>query len=196
MPRTDGKFTFLGYSLGDMRKGAEITIMAFKKAFANDPRFQLWIKSNGRGWIEGNRDPQIKVISEQLSERDWYNLLASADCFVFPSRGEGFGLPPREATLARTPTIATRWLGMHDVDQWGFPINVLELRPAPFEGGANHKDAAWGEPSEEHLIAQMRHVVDHYDEALAKAEAGRHYLQQVTWAKCAAEILQLVAKHG
>jgi glycosyltransferase involved in cell wall biosynthesis len=38
-------------------------------------------------------------------------LYAACDCFVLPSRGEGFGLPYMEASLCGLPIIATNYSG-------------------------------------------------------------------------------------
>jgi glycosyltransferase involved in cell wall biosynthesis len=42
-------------------------------------------------------------------------LYRGADCFVFPSRGEGFGLPPLEAMACGTPVVASRAASIPEV---------------------------------------------------------------------------------
>ena len=41
-------------------------------------------------------------------------LYGLADCYVHPSRGEGFGLPVAEAMLAGVPVISVAWSGLAD----------------------------------------------------------------------------------
>lgn len=171
-------FTFLTYSLGDMRKGAELAILAFKRLFGGKERFRLAVKCRDEEtWLSGCRDEQIDLVLGPTSEEDWLALLSRAQAFVFPSRGEGYGMPPREAALTGLPTLATQWLGMWDVPNWGLPILVRDLRPCTFgEWEANAEGAEWSEPDTTSLDRQMAWMVDHYAEALDVAEAGRGYL--------------------
>ena len=185
MKRDPGEpFTFLTYSLGDQRKGAELTIMTFLQTFGGDDRFRLVVKARDgwtNSWLAGLDEPQIEVVGGVQTNAAWADLLGSADCFVFPSKGEGFGMPPREATLAGTPTIATAWLGMADVGQWGIPLAVGRMQRCTFDRyGANADGAMWAFPDVDDLKAKMAWVVDHYDEALTIARHGREWL----WMTC------------
>lgn len=51
--------------------------------------------------------PNVKVVSGELPHHSIYDLLCEVDCFVFPSRGEGFSLPPLEAMATGLPVIVT-----------------------------------------------------------------------------------------
>lgn len=195
-PGWDGKsrFEWLTYSYGDMRKGSELAIMAFKKLFDGDKNHHLTIKARdgqGHTWLDGLRDEQITVIWGQQSEHEWMQLLAKSHAFIFPSRAEGFGMPPREATLLGIPTIATQWMGLADVPKWGYPINVLEMRPTQYSfEAANATDSLWAEPDSEHLSDQMMAIYQDYDAARKKAIQGRwHILQMNNWASVANQIV-------
>ncbi len=171
-------FTFLTYTYGDMRKGAELALLAFNRLFGGSKGFRLILKNRGNGyWTRGLVHDQVDVIDEKLPEAEWQALLARVHCIVFPSRGEGFGLPPREATLSGMPAIATNWLGMYDVEFWGYPLRFKELRPARFdEWDANEEGSLWAEPDFHVMMELMLHVYNNYDEALKVAESGREYL--------------------
>jgi hypothetical protein len=191
-PGGEGPFIFLTYSYGDMRKGAHKAIQAFKAAFGDQPGFELWIKTRRQdaNWLAGCHDRQVKVLPGDYTERQWLELLQRADCFVFPSYGEGFGLPPREATLAGTPAIATEWLGLWDVARWGLPLRVARLLPSQFDvWGANAEGSRWAEPDVEHLRELMEWVVNQPDRARRIAQAGRDYLlEHFTWEKTAERV--------
>ncbi len=179
-PGARDRFTFLTYSLGDMRKGAELAIFAFKRVFGGDSRYRLVVKCRDEAtWVSGCRDEQIDLVLGKTSEQEWLSLLARAQAFVFPSRGEGYGMPPREAALSGLPTIATEWLGMFDVREWGLPVAVRELRPCTFgEWEANEEGGLWAEPDTESLDRQMALVADYYDLGLAVADGARDYLSR------------------
>lgn len=194
---SDHPFTFLTYSLGEMRKGADVALLAFKRAFGGRSEYKLQIKTRRRAgtWLAGVDDNQIEVVEGDLSDQEWYRLLAQADCFVFPSRGEGYGLPPREAVLAGTPTIATAWLGLWDVAQWGLPIQIAEMRPAMFEVvGANAADSQWAEPDIDHLIVQMHRAAKGDHRSLV--ERGQRYLRNhADWANTAKQVAEVLENY-
>ncbi len=193
-----GDFVYLTYSYGDLRKGAHLVIQAFKMLFGNraNPGVQLWIKARDAEdtWLAGCVDRRIHVFDGEISEDEWAYLLRKADCFVFPSFGEGFGLPPREATLMGTPTIATGWLGLSDIHQWGLSVRVKRLTPAYFdEWGANGRGARWAEPDVVHLASQMRWVMSNPAPAQAIAGRGRDYLSRYfSWARTAERICRVI----
>jgi glycosyltransferase involved in cell wall biosynthesis len=59
-------------------------------------------------------------------------LYAAVDCFVLPTRGEGWGLPIFEAMAMGLPVIATNWSGQVDFmnENNAFPIRVDKLVPS------------------------------------------------------------------
>lgn len=198
---TDRPFTFLTYSYGDNRKGAELAIFAFNKLFKGNDQYQLIIKARENHvaqWLQQILTPQIKLVGGRISNAHWLHLLETADCFVFPSRAEGYGLPPREAVLSECPTIATRWLGMWDVDNWGYGIDVEALTPAHYYQVVNNaKDAQWAQPLQASLEQQMLTVAENYDSALEKARQGREYLlAHHTWVGAANAIKHLLERYG
>lgn len=201
LPRGE-TFNFLAYSYGGARKGGDIAIKAFLNGFEGDFRYRLIIKAREgyeKSWLARSMDhPQIDVIGGRQSEAEWRALQRRAHCFLFPSRGEGWGLPPRELTMAGVPTIATQWLGMWDVDQWGIPLRYTRMTLCEFDDyQANAKDANWTEPDPEHLTEQMHWVVNNYLAALKIAYDGRHYLlNNFGWLQIGGQIKQLLEKHG
>lgn len=184
-------FTWLTYSLGDTRKGAELAMMAFNRLFRGNMKYKLIIKCRDNpNWLTGLNDPQMTIVRGETDDEGWHQLLAVSNAFMFPSRGEGFGLPPREAVLSGLPTIATQWLGMWDVERWGYPLRVAEMRPSAFDNwDANEEGGLWAEPDIDDLDRQMKAIINNYRDALWIASEGRNYLlANFTWAHVAEKI--------
>lgn len=194
----DSPFTFLTYSYSDTRKGADIVVKAFQELYRDNPDFRLIIKArDGYGittWLSQLHQPNIELVIGQQAESDWQKLLHKSHCFVFASRAEGWGMPPRETTLLGIPTIATQWLGLWDIDQWGIALPVKSLSPANFRFNPfNAEDAQWAEPDEDVLAEKMRWVVANYAAAKQLALHGRGYLlANFTWAKVGQQLKKLV----
>ena len=53
----------------------------------------------------------VRILGDDLSLEELRSLYAAADCFVLPSRGEGWGRPHVEAMSMGLPVIATNWSG-------------------------------------------------------------------------------------
>lgn len=93
---------------------------------------------------------RVKLLG-YVSEKDLHSLYQHADCFVYPSLYEGFGLPLLEAMAAGTPVIAAdasclpeimpdrRWLvDPHDVAAIAAKMEeVIQLSPAQRAGLVN-----------------------------------------------------------
>lgn len=185
-------FTFLFYALGDTRKGIDLSLFAFDRLFKGDMRYRAIVKcrDNPR-YLTGLKSEQVTLLTGQ--EESWWQLMARCHAFVFPSRGEGFGFPPREAVLSGLPTIATQWLGMWDVTQWGIPLRVKELQPSEiYYDDANEARALWAEPDADDLDVKMQRVVDDYPLLLKEINQWREYLLHYRWENTCQQIWECV----
>lgn len=196
-PVYPAEFRVLTISLGDMRKGAHLSIMAFKRVFHRERNAKLIIKARDNAdasWLAGCVDEQITVVGGVTSEADWHALLASCHCMIFPSYGEGFGLPPREAVLSGMPVIASSWLGLWDSNEWGYPLAVKRMLPAAFDfWEANAEGSRWAEPDENMIDTYLRHIHANYGHALRRAKRGRSYLlENFRWTQTARKVLEVI----
>ena len=106
-------FTFVSFGTLTGRKAPLETLVAFQKAFpkANYPNvhFEFKTRLGYFGWAENMLpdidDSRVKIISENWYTEQMISWLHHADAMVFASKGEGFGMPPREAIATGLPTI-------------------------------------------------------------------------------------------
>ncbi len=212
-------FNFLSVFQWTQRKGPDILLKAFIQEFQEDEDVALILRCYGRSgpdsdllpellyYIERElhvpleKTPPILLIPGLIPNRDLPRLYTSADCFVLPSRGEGWGRPYVEALCSEMPVIATRWSGQLDFlnDANSYLIDC-KLAPTPrdtdVEIFAGHQ---WAEPDVDHLRSLMRHVFTHREEAKEKARIGRaarwwrRYDRNVIMARWIAEIGRLLS---
>ena len=111
-------FTFLHYEAFQDRKGWQDLLDAWLLSGLAEEEFdaKLILKTvrSFKEVYEVLQDRKIdlfyntEVICGKLPHESLPHLLNSADCFVFPSRGEGFSLPPLEAMACGTPLIVSK----------------------------------------------------------------------------------------
>ncbi|MGG1071854.1 glycosyltransferase family 1 protein [Priestia megaterium] len=95
-------------------KNLKVLVNAFKNIHSQLPH-DLVIVGKKEGFI--TNDEEINVLAGEIanrikftgyiSEEDLKSYVANADCLVFPSLYEGFGLPPLEAMAIGCPTIVS-----------------------------------------------------------------------------------------
>ncbi len=189
-------YTFL--CLGDRgeRKGMMQVYTAFHRVFSPDDNVQLLIKARP------HMMPTMNETHNAQRVRFWVDnvermatVYEQADCFVFPSYAEGYGMPAREAAAMGLPVIASRHSGLADhLDCWALPLEKFTERPArSLTSLTLPVDSMWWMPDVDEIGAQMRWCFEHRDEARAKGQAAAKWLREnQTWEKSAQAFIDLM----
>lgn len=148
-------------------------------------------------WSQPMRgDPNVRILRGEWSKRNLMKLYAAADCFVWPSLGEGWGYPPREAAATGLPVITCAHTGMDDAGDWAYTIPFEEGRiPALFRhwGG---RCGTFPLPDVDALAERMRWVYDNREEAAAFGLAASGTVTRRTTADAAADIIRELEEVG
>ena len=158
-PRPENRvFRFLHYNAFDFRKGFDIVVDAFTQEFHPEE----WVKLTVKG-IGGNNYPymnlNIESIIEDYTPEQLVDLLASHDCFVFPSRGEGFGMTPLEAMNVGLPVIIPNAHGIAEYfdERYCYEIGCDMSKAVYYRKDYDQNDLGlWYEPRVLSLRRQMR----------------------------------------
>jgi len=128
------------------------------------------------------------VREEEIPEYQLPSLYTMSDCLVFPTRGEGWGLPLFEALACGIPVITTGYGAPSEVlrDKKGEPLpgvhflnytEVLASDPYVYMEGKK-----WAEPNLAQLASEMRYQFEHRPEEKAKAmETSKIIRQKFSW---------------
>jgi glycosyltransferase involved in cell wall biosynthesis len=161
----------------DVRKNVSLVLDALERLKARGRPVALVMAGQrwfGSGSVESrvarmrSEGHDIRALGYQ-SEAVFYELMRRATVFAFPSRYEGFGLPPLEAMRLGTPAIVSTTGATPEVCGEGAPA----VRPDDAEGLAEAMDRLMGSDAERRRWA----------------EAGRAQAARFTWARCAEETL-------
>lgn len=198
---TEKKFVFLSAFEWSMRKGWDALLRAYAEEFRRDESVCLVLSCHrGEGinpeqraldlsqeidrflkdevGIPRAQAPEILLLEERIPDDRWADLFASANAFVLPTRGEGWGVPFTEAAISGLPILATAWgaqLEYLDAEN-SYLVDIEGLR----EVGADQlRDSRlfaghrWAQPSCVSLRRQLRRVFECREEAKRKGETAR-----------------------
>lgn len=209
-------FIFLSIFKWEHRKGWDILLTAYLQEFSSSDNVALYLLTNPyhsdrdfataiTAFISSRsiREPptgyaKVFLMDEHVQQAQLPALYKAADCFVLPSRGEGWGRPHVEAMAMALPVIATNWSGMTEYmgEENSYPLRVermVAVAEGPFQG------QLWAEPSGSHLRALMRHVVENREEAREKGQVARadmveKYGMEVVARRVVAQLARIQAK--
>ncbi|PDV99846.1 glycosyltransferase [Candidatus Chloroploca asiatica] len=182
------------------RKGWDLLLSAYRAAFRPDDPVLLLLKLDCRtpatnplrelhAALPAPAPPVGILYNRAMTVPQLVELYQSADCFVLPSRGEGWCMPALEAMACGVPAIVTDWSGSTAflTETCGYPLAVRRLVPAdPHE--PLYRGAQWAEPDHDHLVALLRHVHTHREEARARGSAAASEAQRWSWDAAAKRI--------
>ena len=196
-PRSDRQFRCLILGALTGRKNPLGAIEIFRQASQGDPSWRLTIKSRNADGIDEVRkvagnDHRINVIVEDSAPEHVLDYYHSHDCLLWPSKGEGVGLPPLEALSCGLEVVCAYNSGMMDFisDEWAWPIETERTEAAGWPGNLNGFSreyiqefgdvGEWFVPSQSSAIEQLSaaHAAwknDNGKGRLAAAEVRRHH---------------------
>ncbi len=161
-------FRFLHVSSCFPRKGADIMLRAYGRAFRASDDVTLIVKTFDNPhndiyrWLDDARRedpdfPHVEIIVDDLADAELKALYEQSHALVAPSRAEGFGLPMAEAMLSGLAVITTGWSGQTDFctpdTAW-----LIDYRLAWARTHLGLSSSVWAEPDEIHLSWLMKEV--------------------------------------
>ncbi len=182
-PKDDSVFTFLHYNAFNTRKGWDLVFKAFTEEFGDDPSVRLVMKTISdviKVPIPKSQYPNIDVIRNQSSLAELRKLICASDAFVFPSRGEGFGLTPLEALACGVPGIIPNGSGMSEYFDNRYFLGVKHYPIPPMYENRRFNQLNVGQMIEcdiDDLRKQMRYAYENRDKMKAMGKAGAEWVK-------------------
>tara|TARA_R110002167_G_scaffold190962_1_gene393234 strand:- start:1183 stop:2265 length:1083 start_codon:yes stop_codon:yes gene_type:complete len=205
-PRNDDKTIFFNCGKWEVRKGHDVLIECFNKAFEPQDNVELWMMCDNpfigkmnQQWQDLYKNSKlghkIKFIPRQNTHEDVYNIMRRADCGVFPARAEGWNLELLEMMACGKRVIATNYSAHTEFCSPvnSYPINMHKREKAydggVFFDGSKGEWASFGQGEKDTLTEYMR--LNHF-----KLPAGQHpntsgveTANKFTWKNSAKEMI-------
>lgn len=188
---------FLAIGLFNARKGYTTLCKAFYLAFNDDPNYQLTFKNRGGDIPEiKNFDaPTITWLREDFTDAEMNEFYGKFDYMVFPSHGEGFGLPPREFAATGGISLVSNYSGLKDdLDVWGQAIPVTETEPgwsasvSPELNGVGE----WAHIDEDVLAERLKYIVENRAKLLKQSSlVSRNTRALYSWDDFTTKVLEI-----
>lgn len=128
----------------EIRKGHDILVEIFNKAFEKNDNVELWLMCDNpflsedetkywhKLYYESKLGSKIKIIPRLNTQKEVYKIMQQIDCGIFPSRAEGWNLEALELMSCGKQLIITNYSAhtqFCNIDN-SFLVNISELELA------------------------------------------------------------------
>tara|TARA_R100000005_G_scaffold94379_2_gene72143 strand:+ start:1721 stop:2785 length:1065 start_codon:yes stop_codon:yes gene_type:complete len=198
------KTIFFNCGKWEVRKGHDVIVEAFNRAFSADDDVELWMmcenpfysEEEEKKWVDLYKTSvlgdKIKLIGRVESHQEVYNIMAKSDCGVFPARAEGWNLELLEMMSCNKPVIATNYSAHTEFcdDKNCMLVDIKDMEMA-YDGkwfdGKTGKWASLDEPQINQLAGYMSKV--HTDQ-IKDNPNGVNTAKKFTWEYSACKIIE------
>ena len=214
--KSDGLYYFGMHGTLTYRKGTDLLVKAFIHGLPKEqyPDARLYIKTLPVGGIgvqwfatgdEIRQDGRIEMCYESFSPQQLMDdFFAKIDCYVFPTRGEGWGYPPLEALATGLPVICTKYSGCADfmTEKTGYPIGYKDILvpngPGSFGGYPPElavEGQTWADPDYDQLVERMRYCYNNREKAAQHGRDGAEIVKKkFDYKVCAQKLVDYLDK--
>lgn len=208
-PQSTRKETvFFNCGKWEIRKGHDIILECFEKAFSLKDNVELWMMchnpfhfAKGEEWESkyqrSKMTDKIRLIPRMPDQKSVYHIMKQVDCGVFPARAEGWNLELLELMSIGKQVITTNYSGHTEFcnKNNSMLIDVNELEPA-IDGVWFNGQGNWAKITNAHkdlIIDYMRKIhQDKLSGSLKQNIEGINTGKTFTWSNTANKIVEKI----
>ena len=182
--KSDGPFVFGITAQATRNKNYDLLLEAFAAEFGNAEDVILKIHNS----LKKNVDTltakvsqlglsNVQIHSGQLSWEEYIAHMASLDCYILVSKGEGYSITPREALALGKPCILSNNTAHKTLCDSGFVRPVASTIRVKHDGEHYNEAVGYTFMCERKEVQEaLRDVYDRYDVYVDKARKGRKWV--------------------
>jgi len=188
----------------EVRKGHDILIEAFKKAFTPQDNVELWMMCDNpfntpdenAYWLNKYKHDQVRIINRVESHKEVYNIMSQVDCGIFPARAEGWNLEALEILACGKHLIITDYSAHTEFCNKDNAMLIdIDQTEVAYDGKWFHGKGNWakiGTNQIDQMVEHMRAVHQQMDVHPPINTNGVKTAEQFTWNNSANRMLEAI----
>jgi len=199
------KYVFLNIGKWEVRKGHDILLELFQKAFPENNDVELWIlaSENTNNYSSAQEldqwknmyknDSRIKLLKSAQNHYEIAQIMNDANCGLFPSRAEGWNLELLEMMSMNKPVIATNYSAHTEFcnKNNSYLIDIDEKEKA-YDGKAFIGQGNWakiGTKQKDQIVENMRYC---FNNNIKTNNQGILTAKKYSWLNSAQTLLRCI----
>jgi glycosyltransferase involved in cell wall biosynthesis len=201
----NNKYVFLNIGKWEVRKGHDILLELFQKAFPKENDVELWIlaSENTNNYSSAQEldqwknmyksDPRVKLLKSAQNHSEIAQIMNDADCGLFPSRAEGWNLELLEMMSMNKPVIATNYSAHTEFcdNNNCYLIDIKEKEKA-YDGKAFIGQGYWAKIDKDQKDQIVEHMRSCFNNNIKTNSQGVLTSQKYTWLNSAETLLRCI----
>lgn len=207
----DSTTRFVNFGKWEIRKGHDILIKAFEKAFSPEDNVELLMFTSNvflkphqaQEWMnfykQSSLGDKVRFGKRLENQEQVYNVMRDADCGVFPARAEGWNLELLEMMACGKPVITTNVTAhMEFCNTENASLIELQDMEEAFDGQFFHGQGEWYSIKDDHIEQLASHMKTVHnlkqDNQLQPNLAGIDTANKFTWSNSAQKLIEALQK--
>lgn len=195
-PKQNKNTVFFNCGKWEIRKGHDILIEAFNKAFEQNDNVELWMmcenpflnEQESNYWknlyLNSKLGSKVKIIPRVGTQQEVYNIMLHTDCGVFPARAEGWNLELLEMMSCGKHVITTDYSAHQEFCNSNNSklIPIYEKEKA-YDGKWFHGQGCWAKIDKDQKECLINHLREFHSQKSDNCinEEGIKTSNQFTW---------------
>lgn len=192
--RNNNNYIFCNIGKWEIRKGHDILVELFNKAFSDTDNVELWMinfnpflsQEENMSWVNLYKNSKlgskIKILPRVSKHVELARLISLTDCGIFPARAEGWNNEIPEFFALDKPVITTNYSAHTEYcnPNNSYLVDIDKLEPAIddkfFDGYGNWANI--GKKQQDQIVDYMRYV---YTNKVQTNPGGLAKAQELVW---------------
>lgn len=207
----DGVTRFINFGKWEIRKGHDILIEAFKRAFTPADNVELLMFTHNfflqphqtQEWmnfyVQNPMGSKVRFGNRLETQEQVYNVMREMDCGVFPARAEGWNLELLEMMACGKPVITTN-VTAHTEFCTSDNAKLIELQnmESAFDGVFFRGQGDWYKIEDDHIDQLASHMKTVHNlkqnNELQQNRTGIDTANKFTWSNSAQKLVEVLQK--
>lgn len=201
----DATIRFGNFGKWELRKGHDILIDAFNRAFEIDDDVELIMsphnffltEQQSQEWINyygsSRLGSKIKIAKRQETHEEVYNIMKIVDCGVFPARAEGWNMEVLELMSCGKHIITTNCTGHTEFcNEANSKLIEMDDMEVAFDGVFFRGQGEWYSFKDKQIDQLAEYMRNFYNSQKKVNQAGINTANNFTWTNSAKKIIDVL----